>query len=147
MAAHQNNWAEAAEWYRESHAILQNKPNHSQETTMLGNLGEALYKLGDYDEAYALTVEGIIITDLIDYKIAVAHHLEILARIEGARGNWQQGAQLYGAVDALREAIQYSVIELKSQNTPPGSICSAMRLVPVNLLKPGLPGAIPHLSS
>jgi tetratricopeptide (TPR) repeat protein len=71
----------------------------------LNNLGEVARHQGDYQRAKALFAEALILDQKLGDKMNRAALLECLAELSCAEGQLARSAQLFGAAEALREAI------------------------------------------
>ena len=71
----------------------------------LVNLGLVVTRRGDYERTRMLLKESLILSRQLGSKINIAECLEILSGMAGALGDFRRAARLWGAADALREAI------------------------------------------
>jgi ATP/maltotriose-dependent transcriptional regulator MalT len=71
----------------------------------LDNLGWALLLRGAYDKAGALHRESLALCHDLGDKMIASASLEGLACTAGAQGDAEQAARLFGAAEALREAV------------------------------------------
>jgi two-component SAPR family response regulator len=76
----------------------------------LRNLGVAAFQQGNYDRAVALLKESLILLRELGDKLYTSRSLECLAAVEAMRGDHARAARLFGAGEALREAIGASVL-------------------------------------
>jgi predicted ATPase/Tfp pilus assembly protein PilF len=101
----QGDDAAARTLYEESLAIFRELGNKHGVAASLGNLGNVAERQGDYSAAWALHRESLKIQCELVKRLGIAESLEGLAQVAGARGQPEQAARLFGAADALREAI------------------------------------------
>jgi non-specific serine/threonine protein kinase len=72
--------------------------------------GAAAFQRGDYDRAVALTKESLLVLRESGEKWYISRSLECLAAMVSIRGDHGRGARLFGAGEALREAIGTSKV-------------------------------------
>ena len=72
---------------------------------VLGNLGGVALLQGDLPRAAACSRESLLLHWEVGYKEGVAYALEHLAGVATADGEPERAARLFGAAEALREAI------------------------------------------
>jgi predicted ATPase/two-component SAPR family response regulator len=75
----------------------------------LRNLGVAVFRRGDHDRAEALIKESLFLLRELGDKLYTSRGLECLAAVVSMRGDHGRAARLFGAGEALREAIGASV--------------------------------------
>ncbi len=109
VALDQGDLDEAARLYSEALEISRGENDLVAVTINLANLSEIAYKQRDCSRARQRSLEGLQLAHQIGFKMAVAHQLELIAQIENADGYPAKGARLYGAAEALREAIDFPV--------------------------------------
>jgi len=73
----------------------------------LDNLGWAALLRGEYEKAKVLHQESLVLCRELGDEIIAAESLEGLACFAGARGEAERAARLFGAAEALREAVGY----------------------------------------
>ena len=73
----------------------------------LDNLGWAALLGGDHERAKAAYEESLVVCKELGDKMIASESLEGLACVAGTRGEAEQAARLFGAAEALREAIGY----------------------------------------
>jgi predicted ATPase/DNA-binding SARP family transcriptional activator/DNA-binding CsgD family transcriptional regulator len=73
----------------------------------LDNLGWAMLLRGEYDKAKDLLNDSLILCKELGDKMITSESLEGLACAAGARGDPERAARLFGAAEALREAVGY----------------------------------------
>jgi predicted ATPase/class 3 adenylate cyclase len=73
---------------------------------VLDNLGWAALVRGDYERAHALHQESLELSRELGDKLVAAESLEGLA-CSAARGEEERAARLFGAAEAVREAVGY----------------------------------------
>ena len=91
---------EAAELYRE-------RGNRGHLQYALDNLGWAALMRGDQQQAEGLHRESLALSGQLGDKLVAAEALEGLACSASARGEADRVARLFGAAEALREAVGY----------------------------------------
>jgi predicted ATPase len=91
---------EAAELYRE-------RGNRGHLQYALDNLGWAALMRGDQQQADVLHRESLALSRQLGDKLVAAEALEGLACSASARGEAERVARLFGAAEALREAVGY----------------------------------------
>jgi predicted ATPase/class 3 adenylate cyclase/Tfp pilus assembly protein PilF len=69
------------------------------------NLGMVATRRGDHGRAKTLLEEGLVLSRKLGSRDSIAEGLETLAEMAEALGDAPRAAQLWGAADALREAI------------------------------------------
>ena len=69
------------------------------------HLGIVATRRGDLERARTLLEEGLVLMGELGIKAGIAQTLESLAGLAGASGETQEAARLWGAADALREAV------------------------------------------
>jgi predicted ATPase/two-component SAPR family response regulator len=75
----------------------------------LRNLGVVVFRQGDHDRAEALIKESLFLLRELGDKLYTSRGLECLAAVVSMRGDHGRAARLFGAGEALREAIGASV--------------------------------------
>lgn len=73
----------------------------------LDNLGWAMLLRGEYDKAKALHKDSLILCKELGDKSITSKSLDGLACSAGEKGDAERAARLFGAAEALREAIGY----------------------------------------
>jgi predicted ATPase/DNA-binding SARP family transcriptional activator/DNA-binding CsgD family transcriptional regulator len=73
----------------------------------LDNLGWAMLLRGEYDKAKALHKDSLILCKELGDKAITSKSLDGLACSAGEKGEAERAARLFGAAEALREAIGY----------------------------------------
>jgi predicted ATPase/class 3 adenylate cyclase len=91
---------EAAQLYRE-------RGNRGHLQYALDNMGWAALMRGDQQQAEALHRESLALSRQLGDKLVAAEALEGLACSASARGEAERVARLFGAAEALREAVGY----------------------------------------
>ena len=76
----------------------------------LRNLGIVAFRQGDYDEAAELVRETLLILRDLKEKWFISRSLETMAEIVALQGDHIRAARLFGAGEALREAVGASVL-------------------------------------
>jgi predicted ATPase/DNA-binding winged helix-turn-helix (wHTH) protein len=76
----------------------------------LRNLGIMALRQGDYDRAAALLRESLIVLRPLKERWFLSRSIESLAQVLALRGDYEQAARLFGAGEALREALGATVL-------------------------------------
>lgn len=105
IAANQGNYASARSLFEESLTIVRELGDKQNIATALGNLGLVAYLQADYASARPLLKETLTMVQKLGDKEDSAYFLEVFAALIAAEGKPEQAARLYGAAEALREAI------------------------------------------
>jgi tetratricopeptide (TPR) repeat protein len=71
----------------------------------LMSLGDVATRRGDHGRARALLKESLVVFNELGARVNIAECLEILSGMAGALGDDARATRLWGAADALREAI------------------------------------------
>jgi predicted ATPase/DNA-binding SARP family transcriptional activator/DNA-binding CsgD family transcriptional regulator len=74
---------------------------------VLDNLGWAALLQGDYERARTSYRESLMLCKELGEKMIAAESLEGLACVVGSKGEAERAARLFGAAEALREAVGY----------------------------------------
>jgi predicted ATPase/DNA-binding CsgD family transcriptional regulator len=109
IAFDQGDLDEATRLYSEALEIVRRENDLVGVVINLANLSEIAFNQHDCSRARQLSLESLQFAHQIGFKMAVAHQLELIAQIEHADGDPAKGARLYGAAEALREAIDFPV--------------------------------------
>ena len=98
--------------YKRAEALLEEDLAGSRElkdtygvAMVLINLGLVVMRRGDHERARILLKESLLLSRKLGSQINIAECLEILSEMAGALGDFRRAARLWGAADALREAI------------------------------------------
>jgi tetratricopeptide (TPR) repeat protein len=105
VALDQQDYSQAQTFYEESLALVRESGDRRSIAVLLGNLGEIGLRQEDYTRAHASFIESLALRRDLGDKEGIAHCLEGLAQIAGACGQPQRAAQMWGAAEALREAL------------------------------------------
>jgi len=76
----------------------------------LRNLGVVAFRLGDYERAITLLQESLIVQRELGERWFISRSLETLAETLALQGDHERAARLFGAGEALREAVGASVL-------------------------------------
>jgi ATP/maltotriose-dependent transcriptional regulator MalT len=76
----------------------------------LRNLGIVAFRQGDYEEAAELVRETLLILRDLKERWFISRSLETMAEIVALQGDHTRAARLFGAGEALREAVGASVL-------------------------------------
>ena len=109
VAVAQGEFDKASRFYTEALDIARADSNLVTVVTVLANLSEVALRQQDYPRARQLGIESLVLAHQIGFRMAVAHQLEVIARIENLEGDAAGAARLYGAAEALREAIEFPI--------------------------------------
>lgn len=71
----------------------------------LDNLGRVAYARGDYAKAQTLRAESLELCRELGNRRGMAYSLEAFGLLAAATQQWERAARLFGAAEALREAI------------------------------------------
>ena len=105
MAWAQGDYAAAHGFHEESLAMHREMGNKGGIAGSLNNLGDAAWAQGDYGAARGFYEESLTIQREVGNKRGIAYSLEGLAWVACAEGQAKRAARLFGAAEALREAI------------------------------------------
>ena len=105
VAQGQGEYLRARELYEESLALRREIGDIRGVAVELANLGSVAHELGEHEHARELFAESVDICRQLGEKRVMALCLEGLAMIAGARDDGGRAARLWGAAEALREAI------------------------------------------
>jgi non-specific serine/threonine protein kinase len=92
---------------QEAAELLRQRGNRGHLQYALDNLGWAALMRGDRQEAEALHEESLALSLQLGDKLVAAEALEGLACSASASGEAERVARLFGAAEALREAVGY----------------------------------------
>ena len=105
LALSQGDTAQARSRFEESLALFRKLGHRQYVAQLLSLLAGVVAVQGDYTAAYAFYEESLTISKEGGYKKSVATSLEGLAGVGAAQGEPAWAARLWGAAEALREAI------------------------------------------
>ena len=91
----------------EAAALYRERGNRGHLQYALDNLGWAALMRGDHEQAVALHRESLALSRQLGDKLVGAEALEGLACSASARGEADRVSRLFGAAEALREAVGY----------------------------------------
>jgi predicted ATPase/class 3 adenylate cyclase len=109
MARNQNDYGRAEELFEESLALLRELGVKKSIADSLINLGDVRQHQGDYDRAKELYKESITMHRGLDNRWGIASCLIGLGGVAVAEGQQERAARLFGAAEALFEAIGVSL--------------------------------------
>jgi predicted ATPase/class 3 adenylate cyclase/Tfp pilus assembly protein PilF len=92
---------------QEAAGLLRERGNKGHLQYALDNLGWAALMRGDQQQAEALHEESLVLSRQLGDKLVAAEALEGLACSASTRGQAERVARLFGAAEALREAVGY----------------------------------------
>jgi DNA-binding CsgD family transcriptional regulator len=95
----------ATELLEEAAALLRERGHKSFLEYALDNLGWVALARGDHQQAKVLLEESLALCKELGDKMVAAESIEGLACAAGARGEAERAARLFGAAQALREAV------------------------------------------
>jgi predicted ATPase/Tfp pilus assembly protein PilF/DNA-binding XRE family transcriptional regulator len=101
----QGNYEEAAKHYERSLEILRELGDKRGTSSVLMNLGHVEHYRGHLDEAESYIMQALQLDMGAGDKAGITLDLAALAGVAGSRGQLERAARLFGAADALREAI------------------------------------------
>jgi tetratricopeptide (TPR) repeat protein len=101
----QGNYEEAARHYERSLEILRELGDKRGTSSVLMNLGHVEHYRGHLDEAESYIMQALQLDVGAGDKAGITLDLAALAGVAGSRGQLERAARLFGAADALREAI------------------------------------------
>ncbi len=105
VAYREGQYESALAMFQESLALWRNLGDKQHIAIALSNLGAAATHLADYASAAASLQEGLEIVRTLGDKRQIAYSLEGFACLAAARGQAPHAVRLFGAAEALREAI------------------------------------------
>lgn len=97
--------------YEESLAVSRELGDKLGVSLTLCNLGEVALDQGEHAAARAFFEEGLTLQRELGDQRGIAFFFDGFARLAAAEGDAQRAAQLYGAAEAVREAIRASLSE------------------------------------
>jgi predicted ATPase/class 3 adenylate cyclase len=101
----QGDYEAARRLFEESLALRRQLGDREGIALSLGNLGSVALEQGDFAAAGALLREGLLLVRELGLQLAMAESLDGLARLAAAEGQLARAARLWGAAEALREAL------------------------------------------
>ena len=101
----QGNYERAEALYEEVLALAREGRFKNSIAFALLYLGQVAGYQGDYSRATALLKESLVLIRELGVRWAIDWPIESLAGVAGEQGQLERAARLYGAVEALREAI------------------------------------------
>jgi predicted ATPase/DNA-binding CsgD family transcriptional regulator len=104
-AAFQREYQRAATLSEESVLIRRQVHDRSNLILSLFGLAVSTTLLGDLERAIRACQEALALSEALGHKTGLAYGLEALAGIAGAQGQAERAATLFGAAEALRDAI------------------------------------------
>jgi predicted ATPase len=102
---HRGEYDAARPMHQESLAILRGLNDRRAVAVELGNLAEVALAQANLEEAQALYLESLQLLHELGDKMYTAYFLAGLAAVAGGQGNAERAGRLFGATEALREAI------------------------------------------
>jgi predicted ATPase/DNA-binding SARP family transcriptional activator/DNA-binding CsgD family transcriptional regulator len=103
----EGNVEEAETLSREAVALLRERGHRDSLPWALDNLGWAALLRGDLERARDQFEECLVLCKELTYRTLAVASVEGLACTAGAKGEDERSARLFGAADALREALDY----------------------------------------
>ena len=105
VAYSQSDYGAARRFQEECLSICQGIGDKRIMGYALNILGGVAYQQRDWAAAHAFYEESLTIGRDIGDKWGIAESLEGLAKVASGQGQWERAARLFGAAEALREAI------------------------------------------
>jgi len=103
----QGNHERAAALNEEAAALLRNQGHKGGLQYALDNLGWTALVRGDHEQAKALHEESLALCRELGDQLVASESMEGLACAAGIRGEAERAARMFGAAQALREAVGY----------------------------------------
>lgn len=113
VAQYQNNSEQAATLYEESYALYRELGDKLHVAASLNNQGVVALQRGNCKRAMALYEESLVQLRELGDRRRVADPLEGLAKIACTQGKPERAARLFGAAEALREAIGNPLLRIE----------------------------------
>jgi predicted ATPase/class 3 adenylate cyclase len=114
MAARYNHrFEEARAQFTVLIPIFLDMGDHHRSNMIRSELAHMDRQEGDYEKAKAAYRETILEWKRLGHRAAVAHQLESFAFIANTHGQFERAARLFGAAEALREAVNISMTEME----------------------------------
>jgi predicted ATPase/DNA-binding winged helix-turn-helix (wHTH) protein len=110
VAQAQADYPSAQSFLAESVAVFRASGDNWGLALPLRNLGVVAFRLGDYERAVTFLQESLIVQRELGERWFISRSLETLAEILALRGDHEMAARLFGAGEALREAVGASVL-------------------------------------
>ena len=105
VASYQGDYEAAKSLFEESLSLCRELGDKRGTARSLNNVGELACEQGDYEAARALMEESLSLRRELGDKWGIAYSLEAFASLAVAEGQPERAARLWGAAEALREAI------------------------------------------
>lgn len=103
------NYSEARKFVNDSLLLFIKSGNKAAQMTMYFNLGTIDYFENQYEEAFFNFSESLRIAKEANSKVIISCALDGFAAIAAVSGNYEQSAQIVGAVDNLRQSINNNI--------------------------------------
>jgi DNA-binding CsgD family transcriptional regulator len=103
----EGNYERAAALCEEAEVLFRERGYKGHLEFVLDNLGWAALLGGDHERAKAYYEENLVVCKELGDKMIASESLEGLACVAGTRGEAEQAARLFGAAEALREAVGF----------------------------------------
>jgi len=110
VALTQADYPSAQSFLAESVAVFRASGDDWGLALPLRNLGVVAFRLGDYERAVTLLQESLIVQRELGERWFISRSLETLAETLALQGDHERAARLFGAGEALREAVGASVL-------------------------------------
>ncbi len=110
VAQAQADYPSAQSFLAESVAVFRASGDNWGLALPLRNLGVLAFRRGDYERAVTLLQESLIVQRELGEKWFISRSLETLAETLALQGDHERAARLFGAGEALREAVGASVL-------------------------------------
>jgi tetratricopeptide (TPR) repeat protein len=109
IALYQGHYARAGSHFEESLAMMRETKQWKGVSYALNNLGLATLYQGNAAKATSFFAESLTLKQRIDDKHGIAWTLEGLAGVAEVQQQPDRAARLYGAAQALRDAVELSL--------------------------------------
>jgi len=93
--------------FEEAEALSRERKHRSILVNAIDNQGWATFLRGDYERAKVLYEESLVLCAELGEKVSASESLEGMACLSAAEGEAERAAKLFGAAEALREAVAY----------------------------------------
>jgi non-specific serine/threonine protein kinase len=105
----QEDYQSAREFYEEALIVVRRESIKPLIPVVIQNLASVACFQGDYKSAFSYALEGLKISEELGDKIVTGHALGIFAALAAATGETEKAARLFGAMQAIYDAIGYKL--------------------------------------
>jgi tetratricopeptide (TPR) repeat protein len=112
IARQQEDYEAAREFYEEALTLARQESVKPFIPVITNNLAMVAYFQGDYKAALSFALEGLKSSAELGNKIVTGVALEIFAALAVAAGETEKAAQLFGAAQAIYDAIGYKPVKV-----------------------------------